>query len=310
MNILVLTKSGRLLRRINLHSPLTWGMLSIGMLLGLALVFVSGYGVAHWLQDRAPQVEVDQMRALVVEQQQAVADARDVTEKQVAALAMRISELQARTIRLDALGGRLTQMAGLPQSEFSFGELPGVGGPDVEGQDDVVGLGDTLDELTARLSDQAQQLEVLEQVLLYQRLVDQIQPTGRPVEQGFISSGFGMRTDPFKGHQAMHQGIDFASREGTAIKAVGDGVVVYSGHRYGYGNMVEIEHGNGFVTRYAHNQVNLIKVNDRVERGEIIGRVGSTGHVTGPHLHFEVLRQGRAVDPHQYLLWEARQVAK
>jgi len=132
-------------------------------------------------------------------------------------------------------------------------------------------------------------------------LRDEVHPEGRPVHSGYISSMFGNRTDPFTGRAAFHKGVDFAGREGSEVVAVASGVVIWSGDRYGYGQMVEINHGNGYVTRYAHNSDNLVAVGDTVKRGEVIAVMGSTGRATGPNLHFEVLHNGRVVNPLSYV---------
>lgn len=126
-------------------------------------------------------------------------------------------------------------------------------------------------------------------------------PAGRPLKNGWISSYYGMRTDPFTGRRAMHHGTDFAGKEGSEILSVAAGVVTYSGERYGYGHMVEISHGNGYITRYGHNRENLVKAGDVVEKGQAIALLGSTGRSTGPHVHFEVLKNGRGVDPSSYI---------
>jgi murein DD-endopeptidase MepM/ murein hydrolase activator NlpD len=162
----------------------------------------------------------------------------------------------------------------------------------------VIGALDVLDE---QLADRNRQLTVLEDFLLNRKLLDEIRPEGRPVTAGYISSRFGNRTDPFTGRRAFHKGIDFAGREGSDVVAVASGVVIWSGERSGYGELVEVNHGNGYVTRYGHNADNLVAVGDTVKRGQIIARMGDTGRATGPNLHFEVLLNGKAVDPLTYI---------
>jgi murein DD-endopeptidase MepM/ murein hydrolase activator NlpD len=154
-----------------------------------------------------------------------------------------------------------------------------------------------LESLDDQLDNRAEQLGVLEDFLLDRKLQEEVHPEGRPVMAGYISSRYGNRTDPFTGRAAFHKGIDFAGREGADIVAVASGVVTWSGPRYGYGQMIEINHGNGYATRYAHNSNNLVAVGDTVKRGQRIGSVGDTGRATGANLHFEVLKNGRTVDP-------------
>ena len=126
-------------------------------------------------------------------------------------------------------------------------------------------------------------------------------PAGRPVQQGWLSSYYGWRTNPFGGNQQFHKGIDFAGKENSEIVAVGGGVVTYSGKRYGYGNLVEITHGNGYITRYGHNKKNLVREGETVKKGQAIALMGSTGRSTGPHVHFEVIKDGKKIDPAKFI---------
>jgi murein DD-endopeptidase MepM/ murein hydrolase activator NlpD len=213
--------------------------------------------------------------------------------------------MNAHVVRLDALGARLTQMAGLKDGEFDFSSQPSLGGPEeplaaTESMklNGVVGALDVLDQ---QLADRRRQLGVLEELLLSSKLRDAVHPEGRPVTTGYISSQFGSRTDPFTGRLAFHKGIDFAGRAGAEVVAVASGVVIWSGQRFGYGDMVEINHGNGYVTRYAHNADNLVAVGDTVHRGQVIARMGDSGRATGPNLHFEVLLNDKVVDPLTYI---------
>jgi len=212
--------------------------------------------------------------------------------------------MSAHVIRLDALGRRLTEMAHLDKGEFNFDSPPAIGGPEglVEGA--VVAspeLSSMLDDLSLQIKDRERQLSVLESMISTRNLSRQIVPGGRPVTQGWISSYFGQRTDPFSGRTAFHRGVDFAGPAGAQVVSVASGVVTYSKDRFGYGKTVEINHGNGYVTRYAHNQRVLVSVGDTVQKGDPIALIGSTGRSTGPHLHFEVLKQGRAVDPMSFV---------
>jgi murein DD-endopeptidase MepM/ murein hydrolase activator NlpD len=195
-------------------------------------------------------------------------------------------------------------MAHLDKGEFNFDSAPAVGGPEglVEGA--VVASPDLtsmLDDLSHQIKDRERQLTVLESMISTRNLSRQIVPNGRPVTQGWISSYFGQRTDPFNGRTAYHRGVDFAGPAGAQVMSVASGVVTYSKERFGYGKTVEINHGNGYVTRYAHNQRVLVGVGDTVQKGQAIALIGSTGRSTGPHLHFEVLKQGRAVDPMSFV---------
>lgn len=191
-------------------------------------------------------------------------------------------------------------MAELNPAEFDFSESPARGGPESgEAQPATAppDLESAMDELLDRLGDREQKLTLLEEFMLNRSLARRIEPSGRPVTEGWISSGFGYRSDPFTGKRDRHEGVDFAGRPGSDIVAVASGVVTWSGNRSGFGVMVELDHGNGYVTRYAHNQKNLVAVGDKVDKGQVIAHMGSSGRSTGTHVHFEVLRDGKAVNP-------------
>ncbi len=230
---------------------------------------------------------------------------RQENEDTLDALAIRIAQMNARMIRLDALGRRLTIMANIEDGEFDFDTDPALGGPEVPmaaGSNIAVPeVLDAMNSLGVQLSNREVQLDVLEGVLMNQSLKDRVYPQGRPVGAGWISSYFGKRTDPFTGKPANHTGIDFAGKMGAEVVAVAAGVVTWSSNRYGYGIMVEINHGNGYATRYAHNSKNLVAIGDEVSKGQVVALMGETGRATGPNLHFEVLQNGRRVNPVKYI---------
>ena len=277
--------------------PLLFSISGFALLALLAGAFVAGtrYGstgplgeftVARWNEDLAEQrATLDRTRVTV--------------EDQVAALATRVGRMQAQLLRLDALGRQLTEVAKLDRGEFNFDRPPAVGGPRSEtGSGPVVpALDEMLDTVGAAIDDRGRQLTALQNLILTRELARQIVPGGRPVESGYISSLYGQRTDPFDGRNAFHQGIDFAGTAGTRVLAVADGIVSHAGLDGGYGRLIEITHGNGYVTRYAHNAKLLVQQGQTVRRGDPIALMGSTGRSTGPHLHFEVLRDGRPVNP-------------
>jgi murein DD-endopeptidase MepM/ murein hydrolase activator NlpD len=194
-------------------------------------------------------------------------------------------------------------MANLNDGEFDFGNPPALGGAEgADGQPaQIPNLTAMVDDLQDQLSSREQQLSVLENLILTRELNKQVYPEGRPVEEGFISSFFGRRADPFTGFAAVHKGLDFAAPEGTKVSSVAAGLVTFAGERPGFGQMVEITHGNGLSTRYCHNERLLVKKGDMVRKGQEVSLVGSTGHSTGPHLHFEVLKDGAQVDPLRFL---------
>lgn len=241
-------------------------------------------------------------------QRDEIVEAKRVAEENLNALTLRLGQMQAHVIRLDALGQRLTRIAGLDSSEFDFSEPPAQGGPE---EDSPLGLASEsvalpdfisqLDDLSNQLKDREEQLSVMESLFINRNLEAKVLPAGRPITKGWISSKFGIRTDPFTGKPGWHKGIDLAAKEGSDVIAVAAGVVTWAGKRYGYGNLVEINHGKGYVTRYGHSKEVLVKVGDTVEKGQVVATVGSTGRSTGPHVHFEVWLNGKTVDPMKYV---------
>lgn len=220
------------------------------------------------------------------------------------AMARRLGEMQAQLLRLDNLGERLAKLAGIKPQEFQFGETPGRGGAtsSVPSRDfSLTDLSAQLDALMRKVDDRGDKLSVLESLLTLESARSKLIPTMLPVLGGTYNSNFGWRIDPFTGRQSYHEGIDFAGGEGAPILAAAGGVVVYAGQHPQYGNMVEIEHGNDLVSRYAHASRMHVKVGDMVLRGARIADVGRTGRATGTHLHFEVLQRGVAVNPAQFL---------
>ena len=237
-------------------------------------------------------------------QQEMLDQAQENAEKNLDALAARLSKLQSHVMRLDALGSRLADMADLGEIEFDISSSPGLGGPkpiETAGSMEVSDFLIALEQLNAKIQDRAEKLGAMESMLIDITLQNQTLPAGSPALDGWISSLFGMRTDPITGKMEFHGGIDYAGKTGSSILSVASGIVTWSGVRYGYGNMVEINHGNGYQTRYAHNKKNLVVVGQKVEQGQIIALMGSSGRATGPHVHFEVVNNGKAVNPKKYI---------
>ncbi|PID54851.1 MAG: hypothetical protein CR978_01285 [Gammaproteobacteria bacterium] len=252
----------------------------------------------------AGNLMLSRMQADVEAQSEELHQARQSVQQTLKALTLKVAELRARLLRLDALGEHLTSVASLDAGEFDFSQAPALGGPELD-RSAVDFSSDTLmlelDELSQQLLDREQQLGALNALLTGKALDNEVYLSGRPIKKGWISSYYGRRTDPFTGKPAMHKGIDFAGREGSDIVAVAAGVVTRSSKRNGYGYLVEISHGDGVFTRYAHNKKNLVKVGDLVSKGQSIALMGSTGRSTGAHVHFEVFKNGRHVDPSSYV---------
>ncbi|HWK49561.1 MAG TPA: M23 family metallopeptidase [Steroidobacter sp.] len=300
MNVIVFSRRFGKARQFELGRPLAMTVTIATVTIVLAGVLFAGIQLGRGGFVLNPAAQVTEWGAKLEQQRLEVANARRDLQERLDALTSRVGQMNAHVIRLDALGRRLTEMANLDKGEFNFDSEPAVGGPEglVEGATVAAPeLTAMLDDLTNQIRDRERQLSVLESMISTRNLSRQVVPDGRPVLQGWISSHFGYRTDPFTGRNAYHRGIDFAGPAGSQVVAVASGVVTYSKERFGYGRTVEINHGNGYVTRYAHNSKALVQVGDTVQKGQAIALIGSTGRSTGPHLHFEVLKQGRAVDP-------------
>ena len=222
----------------------------------------------------------------------------------LSSLAIRVGKMQAQLLRLDALGERLTKTAGLKPQEFNFQHPPGQGGAVPSRPQGDLSFGEVneqLQQLSSKVLDRSDRLAVLDALLSSEYQKDIRLPSAPPVMTEWHSSDFGVRIDPFTGKKSFHEGIDFSAEVGAPIKAAAAGFVVYSDYHHDYGNMIEIDHGNGLVSRYAHASQRLVKLGDVVLKGQEIAKVGSTGHSTGPHLHFEVRFKGVAQNPARFL---------
>lgn len=226
------------------------------------------------------------------------------TRENLNAMAVKLGQMQAQMLRLDSLGERLAKLNGIGKQEYNFGKTPGQGGAVTGTPQRDLSMGEfnqQLDVLMRKLEDRSDQLGLLDSMLVQQEAKKVALPSMRPVAAGWYSSNFGWRIDPFSGQRAFHEGVDFMAESGTPIYAAGGGIVVFSDTYAGYGNMIEVDHGNGLISRYAHASKRQVKVGDVVMKGQKIGEVGSTGRSTGPHLHFEVRHRGAAQNPEHYL---------
>lgn len=266
---------------------------------GIAISALLGAGIA--IGAAAGFGSTLHLRAELAQQQAQVEASRREAQREINALAARVGELQAEANRLNALGERLTRMGQLQDGEFDFTRPVGVGGAGPV-QDIPRGeLDRGVDRLQRQFVESGRQLSVLETLLFNRQLDRNAVPSRDPVADSYITSSFGGRVDPILGGTQFHKGIDFEADVGDPVLAVADGVVSYSGVRDGYGNVVEVDHGNGYVTRYAHNSRLTRGVGQLVRAGQEIAKAGSTGRSTGAHVHFEVWEHGRVVNPHQFL---------
>ena len=300
MNILFLSRNRGKICGLNLAKPLHLLMMTGALGLMMTGSVYLGYSLNPG-QDN--QALINEWQEDVRLQQVQLAHIREEADASIDALSSRIGLLQAHVMRIDALGRKLVKMASIDKTEFDFDSPPALGGPEsapnkVFEQDE---LSLAIDELGLQLYKRENQLVVMEDLVLNENLQKEVEPSGRPITKGWLSSYFGMRTHPISGRREMHKGIDFAGKMGGSVIAVAKGVVTYAGKRYSYGQLVEIAHGNGYSTRYAHNSRLLVSVGDTVEKGFQIAEIGSSGRSTGPHVHFEVIKNGVEVNPVRFI---------
>jgi outer membrane murein-binding lipoprotein Lpp len=302
MNLQIMSgRTGRVLQ-FDLRQPKTMLIATAGTLLLAGVVFGAGLQIGRFVAGPLDRAAVDRE---IDQQRMALEAVRGQMQGKVDAIAARVGTLNAHLIRLDALGRRVTDLAGLDRGEFDFDEAPPAGGPDGEefatGSAQVPDLTAALDALEAQLEDRQRQMTVLESLMSTRSLGERALPGGWPIVGGWISSHFGFRSDPFTGRGAFHAGVDFAGPPGARVISTGPGFVSFSGYKSGYGNVVEITHPTGYLTRYGHNSRNLVREGQTVQKGDPIAIIGSTGRSTGTHVHFEVVRDGNSLNPMRYL---------
>jgi len=302
MNFIISPRSGNRLYSVRVRSAkhhIVWVscLLTVVMTIAcigywLGLVYGNKSVIAQWKQD-------------VQEQQLLLSDVQLQSDANIQALTQKIAYFQAHINRLEALGGKLMAVADLDDDQIDFTQEPGFGGPEYTystlQEEIVANLEQTLSAIAIELQEQENKFHTLDALLTNQNVLAEMRPKGRPAEKGWVSSRFGKRRDPFTGRQEYHRGIDFAGQNGTNVVAVAAGVITEAKDSNGYGNLIEIDHGNGYVTRYGHNSEMEVKVGDAVKRGQVVAKMGSTGRSTGPHVHFEVLKNGVHVDPMKFI---------
>jgi len=251
-------------------------------------------------------VTSDQQTAITATESKNVA----FKKQALTALTIKLAELQSHVLRLNALGGRLAETANIPEQEFDFNKLPPSGGPSATRSDASIKsfaqLLAEISQLEKSLDHKENQLTMLESLTIGHHIENTRYLSGRPITKGWLSSYFGIRKDPFNGKPSMHKGIDFAGKEDGDIIATASGVVSWADDRYGYGLLIEINHGDGLKTRYGHNKTLLVNIGDVVVKGQVIARMGSTGRSTGPHVHYEVLRNNKQIDPIKFVYRKAK----
>lgn len=316
MSITILQRSSQGMRSIKLHN----GLLYTFAILLIALPVVSGVGAYYYATtlDKAAKVEqitIDNWQKEIQHQWAELATAKLSSQQQTDALTARLGMIQAHVRRLDAAGERILKISGIDAREFNFSSPPAIGGPEDLGEynqlvskeptelkfNQINDLSSSFDLVSLSLESREQQLKVLESLLMDKHMGIERYISGRPITKGWLSSFYGERNDPFTGKTAWHAGIDFAGSEGDSIIATAAGVVSWVGKRSGYGLLIEINHGDGLVTRYGHNQEAMVEKGAVVKKGQVISKMGNSGRSTGAHVHYEVIKNGRPTDPTRYV---------
>ena len=308
MKIILISNKIDKVRTLSLNS---WAKCALSVLL-LGIPVTAGTMLGIKIADGRWELLFDnsiaQMQNEIVLQREDVDVGRQQLDNSLSGMTLKLAKMRSRLVRLDALGEQLTQIASLEDGEFDFSSTPGLGGPiqapliEIANQAEIQEKVSTMfAKLDDSISSRESQLQILQSMLSDKKLKSERMVAGRPIKKGWLSSEYGMRIDPFHGKQQWHAGIDFAGRDGDDVIAVASGIVTWSGDRNGYGQMVEISHSDGYITRYAHNQENVANLGAIVQKGDVIAQMGSSGRSTGPHVHFEVFKNGRTVDPASYI---------
>jgi len=308
MKIILISNKIDKVRTLSLNS---WAKCALSILL-LGIPVTAGTMLGIKIADGRWELLFDnsiaQMQKEIVLQREDVDAGRQQLDNSLSGMTLKLAKMRSRLVRLDALGEQLTQIASLEDGEFDFSSTPGLGGPirapliEIANQAEIQEKVSTMfAKLDDSISSRESQLQILQSMLSDKKLKSERMVAGRPIKKGWLSSEYGMRIDPFHGKPQWHAGIDFAGRDGDDVIAVASGIVTWSGDRSGYGQMVEVSHSDGYITRYAHNQKNVANLGAIVQKGDVLAQMGSSGRSTGPHVHFEVFKNGRTVDPASYI---------
>lgn len=286
ITILVKGKNTRIAKRFSIRK-------TVSLLVGVSLVLlVSSRSTESVFEN---QIRLNVVKTGLEEQKSLVEQLHGSTDQKIDGLIQQLASMQSQLNQLDTVSANLAEKAGLTLEDFALSEeVRSNLSKDAELTTQIVKMSDALEF-------KIQQLTALESILLGLNIEQESKLAGRPIGKGWLSSYYGVRKDPFSGKPTMHKGIDFAGKEGSPVNATGAGVVTWSGARAGYGNLVEIDHGNGLKTRYGHSDILTVEVGDVVTKGQAIALIGNIGRSTGPHVHYEVLKNGRQVDPLPYI---------
>jgi len=299
MQIILLTKGKKKTISFSENHKKTMFVLSSGIILLLMGYFYLPNTAEIKLTEQSKKVSQE-----LLAQRVELERVREKTINTLDNMALRVGQMQAQLTRLNAVGQHLAKKAKLNSSEFNFDELPAIGSAEITGSDESFTQNQLLHDIQVldnQLSLREKQLQLLDVFSANKRLSKEVRPAGLPVAKGWLSSYYGYRADPFTGKKKFHHGVDIAGKSGTSVLAAASGLVTSVGKKGGYGNLIEIDHGSGYVTRYGHNKEVIVKMGEVVKQNDVIAKMGSTGHSTGPHVHFEVLRHGKKVNPRKYL---------
>ena len=286
ITILVKGKNTRIARRFSIRK-------TVSLLVGVSLVLLVSSRSTDSVYEN--QIRLNVVKTGLEEQKNLVKQLHGNTDQKINGLIQQLASMQSQLNQLDTVTANIAEKAGLTLDDFALSEEVRANlSKDAE-------LTTQIEKMSDALEFKIQQLTALESILLGLNIEQESKLAGRPIGKGWLSSYYGVRKDPFSGKPSMHKGIDFAGKEDSNVVSTGAGVITWASGRYGYGNLIEIDHGNGLRTRYGHNKQLTVKVGDVVTKGQAIALMGSTGRSTGPHVHYEVLKNGRQVDPLPYI---------
>jgi len=285
-------------------------LLASGLMVFVALPIALGL-VSYWLAstiDRSLNPFVDPEYRIAVEsrvneQENEILKTRTYVRQHMDVLGRKIGSLQAQVSRINAVEMRLAEASGIDLKDFQFDQDPAVGGADIAADEDSeqVDIENAIIAIEQELTLRESEIAAVDFLLSRKSLQNQQTPAGWPVENGWISSSFGSRMHPMTGKKQFHRGVDIPGKLGADVLAVADGVVKRSTKSISYGWLVEIDHGDDYTTLYSHNRKNLVTEGQTVIKGQPVAEVGSTGRSTAPHVHFEVLKRDRHINPVKYL---------
>jgi murein DD-endopeptidase MepM/ murein hydrolase activator NlpD len=286
ITILVRGKNTRIAKKFSIRK-------TVSLLVGVSLVFLVSSRSTESVYEN--QVRLNVVKTGLKEQVDIVEKLHDATDERLDGLIQQLALMQSQLNHLDTVSSNLAERNGLTKADFALPEeIKTQLSKDSE-------LTSQIEKMANALEFKIQQLTALESILLGLNIEQESKLAGRPVGKGWLSSYYGIRKDPFTGKPTMHKGIDFAGKEGSDVVATGAGVVTWAGRRSGYGGLVEIDHGNGLKTRYGHNESLTVEIGDIVTKGQTVALLGNTGRSTGAHVHYEVIKNGRQVDPLPYI---------